>query len=211
VSYPVRFAYIDYINVWWPATSIAAAIGVPGYAKAHTYNYIALAFWSEHGPLDIVNIWSKPTYFFGSDSVFGTTDEQIRTNLKKAYNGAGIRVLATAFGANEVPTNSDPVKVAEKLGKFVLDYNLDGCDIDYEDNHGMEIGVAEAWLIAFTRKLRQMLPTHTITHAPQAPYFKNEYYPKGGYYTIDREVGNLIDFYNVQFYNQGDTRYNTYE
>ena len=55
------------------------------------------------------------------------------------------------------------------------------------------------------------MPTQTITHAPQAPYFKNEYYPKGGYYTVDKEVGNLIDFYNVQFYNQGDTKYNTYE
>lgn len=27
---------------------------------------------------------------------------------------------------------------------------------------------------------------------------------------MDKEVGSLIDFYNVQFYNQGDTRYNTY-
>ncbi len=54
------------------------------------------------------------------------------------------------------------------------------------------------------------MPTQTITHAPQAPYFKNEYYPKGGYYTVDKEVGSLIDFYNVQFYNQGDTQYNTY-
>lgn len=24
-------------------------------------------------------------------------------------------------------------------------------------------------------------------------------------------MGNLIDFYNVQFYNQGDTRYDSYE
>lgn len=56
-----------------------------------------------------------------------------------------------------------------------------------------------------------MLPTHIITHAPQAPYFKKEYYPKGGYVTVNSQVGSLIDFYNVQFYNQGDTRYNTYD
>jgi chitinase len=29
--------------------------------------------------------------------------------------------------------------------------------------------------------------------------------------TIDRAVGNTIDFYNVQFYNQGNTEYNSYE
>ena len=27
---------------------------------------------------------------------------------------------------------------------------------------------------------------------------------------VHEEVGNLIDFYNVQFYNQGDTQYNSY-
>lgn len=56
-----------------------------------------------------------------------------------------------------------------------------------------------------------MLPTQIISHAPQAPYFKNEYYPKGGYVTVNQQVGNLIDFYNVQFYNQDNTQYNTYD
>ena len=37
-------------------------------------------------------------------------------------------------------------------------------------------------------------------------------YPKGGYLTIDKKVGHLIDFYNVQFYNQIDhSPYDTYE
>lgn len=29
--------------------------------------------------------------------------------------------------------------------------------------------------------------------------------------TVHKQVGNLIDFYNVQFYNQGDTKYDSYE
>lgn len=29
--------------------------------------------------------------------------------------------------------------------------------------------------------------------------------------TVNAAVGNTIDFYNVQFYNQGDTQYNTYD
>ena len=56
-----------------------------------------------------------------------------------------------------------------------------------------------------------MIPNHTITHAPQAPYFSTERYKNGGYVNVHRQVGHLIDFYNVQFYNQGDTTYDTYE
>ena len=54
------------------------------------------------------------------------------------------------------------------------------------------------------------MPNHIITHAPQAPYFKQEYYRNGGYVTVNNKVGNTIDFYTVQFYNQGNTEYNSY-
>ena len=58
------------------------------------------AFWTyKAGPVDIANIWWKPTYYFSTDSVFGSTDDIIRTNLKKLYNNAGIRVLVSAFGS----------------------------------------------------------------------------------------------------------------
>ena len=51
-----------------------------------------------------------------------------------------------------------------------------------------------------------------LTHAPQAPYFVGRpHYKNGGYLTIDQEVGDLIDFYNIQFYNQGSSRYDTYD
>ena len=33
----------------------------------------------------------------------------------------------------------------------------------------------------------------------------------GGYYKVNKEVGNLIDFYMVQFYNQVDSKYDSYE
>lgn len=36
----------------------------------------------------------------------------------------------------------------------------------------MEAGKGEDWLISFQTKLRQLLPNHIITHAPQGPYFK---------------------------------------
>lgn len=47
-------------------------------------------------------------------------------------------------------------------------------------------------------------------HAPQAPYFSTAYARNGGYLAVDQEVGDLIDLYLVQFYNQGNTGYDTY-
>jgi hypothetical protein len=35
----------------------------------------------------------------GKESKFGSTDDQIRNNLKKAYNDKGIKVLVSAFGS----------------------------------------------------------------------------------------------------------------
>jgi chitinase len=55
-----------------------------------------------------------------------------------------------------------------------------------------------------------LLPTHVISHAPQAPYFAGNHYKNGGYQTVHAKVGNLIDFYNIQFYNQEATTYDTY-
>lgn len=55
------------------------------------------------------------------------------------------------------------------------------------------------------------MPDHVISHAPQGPYFKKEYYKNGAYITVNDQVGSMIDFYNIQFYNQGDTKYDNYD
>ena len=132
-------------------------MGVPGYATSTIYNYVAFAFWSyTTGPLDIVNIWADPVKYFGDSSGFGTTKDEIQKFLKKKYNDGGVKVFISAFGATEFPTTAghDPVLVATKLGNFVLDNNLDGVDIDWEDNDAMEAGKGEQWLISFSTKLR---------------------------------------------------------
>lgn len=65
-------------------------------------------------------------------------------------------------------------------------------------------GAAEAWLITFTQTLRAALPAgqYIITHAPVAPWF-SPIYTAGAYTKVHAQVGSLIDWYNVQFYNQG--------
>jgi chitinase len=151
----------------------------------------------------MAGVWANALSYFTTDAGFGNTTNEIQKYLRLQYNNAGKKILVSAFGATEFPTGSqDPVQCATKLGNFVLENNLDGADIDYEDNTAMNNGLGEAWLIAFTRQLRSIIPGYIITHAPQAPYFCKECYKNGGYITVHEQVGDLIDFYNIQFYNQ---------
>ncbi|KAJ3206700.1 hypothetical protein HDU82_004345 [Entophlyctis luteolus] len=164
------------------------------------YNVINLAFWLSTGPADAANTWSS-------------LDSTTKTQIVNKLHASGKILLVSAFGATEFPTTGglDPVTTATNLAAFVKANQLDGCDIDYEDNTAMNGGTAEAWLITFMQTLRAQLPSgqYVVSHAPQAPYFfvNTAQYPNGAYITVDRSVGSLIDFYNVQFYNQGSTDY----
>lgn len=65
-------------------------------------------------------------------------------------------------------------------------------------------------MIIFTQTLRDNLdPDLIITHAPQSPYFTYNTltYNYGAYLAVHEAVGDIIDFYNVQFYNQGVGNY----
>ncbi|KAF5392186.1 hypothetical protein D9757_001377 [Collybiopsis confluens] len=142
------------------------------------------------------------------------TDAQ-RTAVKAQYAAAGIKLCVAAFGSTEEPTNAglNPVTLADSVASAVIQYQLDGVDIDYEDFDAFnrKDGSAEAWLISFTTELRKKLPVgqYIVTHAPVAPWFISELYNGRGYTYVDQQVGNLIDWYNVQFYNQGATEYTT--
>jgi chitinase len=214
-SAPLAVIYIDAINSWWPPAAIAADLGIPGYAHSSSYNVINLSFWLTSGSADAALLWSNAYTYVSSDNPWGNSNSAVQAAWKKLYNNAGIKVLVSAFGATEFPTSAgvDPVACGNSLANFVLQNNLDGVDLDWEDTAAFQHGTGEAWLITLTKTLRQKLPKgrYIISHAPQAPYFTGApTYPKGGYLTVDREVGNLIDFYNVQFYNQGSSTYDTY-
>lgn len=87
-----------------------------------------------------------------TDNVVGWTQLSAteRASIKAEYAAAGISLMISAFGSTEQPTTSklfsftapiflntradgvDPVAFANTLADFVIQYGLDGIDIDYE-------------------------------------------------------------------------------
>jgi chitinase len=70
-------------------------------------------------------------------------DNATRASTKASYNDAGISLIVTAFGSTDTPTTSgyDPTTVANDLAAYVLEYDLDGVDIDYEVSLSQHISV----------------------------------------------------------------------
>lgn len=72
----------------------------------------------------------------GPTAEFGSTNEQIRATIKAKYASKGIKLMVSAFGATEHPTTTgyNPTTCANNLADYVLAYDLDGIDLDYEDS-----------------------------------------------------------------------------
>ena len=85
------------------------------------------------GGADMAGIWGNAMQYFAPGNSYGNTTAEIQKNLRKRYNDAGVKIMVSAFGATEFPTSAgaDPAGCAQKLGKFVLDNNLDGADLDW--------------------------------------------------------------------------------
>jgi chitinase len=116
--------------------------------------------------------------------------------------------MVSAFGSTDSPVSRgvDPTDCARRLADWAKRYDLDGVDVDWEDMNAMNTGIGEAWLITFQTELRRHLPAgqYLISHAPVAPWFTSgSNYPNGAYVAVHNQAGGGIDFYNMQFYNQG--------
>ncbi|PFH51773.1 glycoside hydrolase family 18 protein [Amanita thiersii Skay4041] len=193
--------------------------GPPPVSEVKGYNVYVLSFLLSFGAWDKALEW---TWLSASE----------RATIKQQYAAAGIKIMVAAFGGTDTPTSmgADPVKTANTMAEFVKKYELDGIDIDYEDFDAINAGdgKAEAWVITFTKQLRSQLPKeqYIITHARKisaymkceaanheflavAPWFSPIKFAGGAYYKINADVGDLIDWYNVQFYNQGVSQYTT--
>ncbi|PRP81603.1 hypothetical protein PROFUN_01110 [Planoprotostelium fungivorum] len=185
--------------------NFARSILIPGASgtPSHNYNVIILAFW--------LSARNSPDQY----SALGYWDRlsgSIQVQYQRSYHNVGMRVIASAFGADDNPTTRSASSVASQLASFVKSNNLDGIDIDYEapahpgSNQRCGNCFSASWVISLQRNLRNLLPqgTYLITHAPQGPHFStqtNGDYPDNAYYSIHQQVGGSIDWYNIQYYN----------
>lgn len=57
-----------------------------------------------------------------------------RSSVKSQYASAGIKLIVSAFGSTDVPTSSgaNPITTANTMAAWVIQYGLDGIDVDYE-------------------------------------------------------------------------------
>lgn len=205
-------AYVDRLTSWW-GCNVAEALGLPN-GPTNGPNVIALSFWTTGSVADAVSVWSSLNMYIPENCGYGSSSSEIQRNLIQKFHANGVKVIVAAFGATNNPTSEDPTQVCTNIAQFVLANNLDGVDLDYEDSNAFERGVGAQWLITCTKVIRQYLPQgqYILTHAPQGPYFTTgPNYPDGAYLTVDREVGQLIDWYNLQYYNQGTGVYESYD
>src|SRR5215469_9105277 len=100
--------------------------------------------------------------------------------------------------------------LVQQVAEYVTSNNLNGVDIDYEDDHGFTggpdgKGVYDGirFLIDLTNGLAQALPPgqNIITHAPAPGYFYSSDIYNNAYTEIMAQAGNNISWFNCQFYN----------
>nr|GAT55156.1 glycoside hydrolase family 18 protein [Mycena chlorophos] len=194
-SVPSGPIFMTYFDRFISSTSLPAVSDLKG------FSVFALSFIYPDSLQDNAATWAE-------------LDAATRASTLKEYSTAGISLIVSAFGSNSLPTsqNYDPTTTAQYIANYVIEYGLAGVDVDYEDFTAVETaGTAVAWLTTFTKALRSHLPKgqYIITHAPVAPFFSPGLWPGNAYLGVDAAVGNLIDWYNIQFYNQGTTEYTT--
>ena len=199
--------------------------------------HLILTFWNSNGPGTYgttVDYWA-----FGPDGPEGPKQRDpdiarcIRNKIREKTGKMAI--LCSAYGATAIPlvflegldAAAAGKKAGEELGEFVTRYGFDGADIDHEESKYYKVPFskffesrASAFLCSMTKALRKyfdeiedIIPPpcgskkYIITHAPQAPYFNKDFLYS--YRDIHSQVGDMIDFYNIQFYNQETTTYDT--
>lgn len=153
-------------------------------------------------PQDGDNAWLK--YAVGE---FANLDEDKRKAFLSMMRVEGTKVMASVGGAaasHTIYKKYDPTAFGVRAAKYIVDLGLDGLDIDLEGWGNDPDGTA--FLKSMTAGAFNYFShvsngkKYVITHAPEMPDFW-----KGLTYAelmTDREAFDMIDFLNVQFYNQ---------
>ncbi|KIJ51714.1 glycoside hydrolase family 18 protein [Sphaerobolus stellatus SS14] len=179
---PAAPHFVVYSDEW-----VSGLTGPPAVSAVSGFNVFALSFLLTEGAFDKAEEWTQ-------------LSASQRSTIKSQYAAAGIKLIVSLFGSTDAPTSSgaDPIATANTMAAWVIQFGLDGVDVDYEDFNAINAGdgKAEAWLTSFTQQLRVKLPAgqFILTHAPVAPWFSPNKFGGGAYLTVNKNVGSLIDW-----------------
>jgi chitinase len=196
-----KVIYLSYADIDWNnyANTVHAAVD-------SGYNVLILAFYimQSHNPYDSAQSWSA-------------MNDTARAKTMDYVHSKGACMLISVGGATDSPYNQDPWNVGSEAAQWAIKYQLDGVDFDLEN---IDVGFKyrsedmAGWITNATLSARKVLgDSRTITHAPQAPYFGtiggNDWTGlSGGYSFVEKH--SQVDWYNIQFYNQGVQCYADY-
>lgn len=207
LTYPLKVAYLDQVDCCAPQNTILAAVNAG-------YNVIALAFYqSATGPADAALSWSE------------RMDNATRVSTIEKVHAAGAVVTVSLGGANDQHWESmDAKSLATTIANWANENYLDGVDFDLEHFGGFGAinnndNDTIAWFSELITTTRSILgPEGVISYAPLPPWFGPIGLPKcttpnqqnctwvgpsGGMTAVYKEVGEDIDYFFAQFYNQG--------
>lgn len=205
---PLKVVYIDYRDVDWSDASVTIRAAIDA-----GYNVVNMGFFmSSSGAVDMALAWSQVP-----------ADKQIST-INYAHSKNAV-VMVSAGGSTDAPyLTTSGTAYGTAVANFVKNNNLDGVDFDMEGfgagfvYGSLDTNATVQWLVDASIAARTVLgPNGVISHAPQAPYFG----PLGsttmwagvlgGYTSVYLHASNAIDFFNIQFYNQGQNCYVSYQ
>jgi chitinase len=160
---------------------------------------------------------------------FTSSQRQTLLNKIKGYN---MFLMASFGGATSFPNGfqqilnspkySDPTVLANDLVTFLYNNNIPGIDLDIENIPSIGTYSNTINLVNYLGELSQSIKSIStekfgyqilVSHAPQSPYFNGTptYSNFGNIYNqIEYLYGSGIDFYNIQYYNQGNSDYIDY-
>lgn len=183
--------YVNYVIGEVPAASVGGTHLILSFMEPST----------ESIPLDGDNAWLK--YTLGELSQMSASNRQARL---KTLRQDGTKVMASlggALGSHAIYSQYDPNAFGRRAAEYIIDLGLDGLDVDLE-GWGNDPKAFD-FLKSVTKSAFQTFKAaggkkYVISHAPEMPYFW-----RGKAYAAllsDRESFDMIDFVNVQMYNQ---------
>ena len=160
------------------------------------FNVIILSFYLSESPFDWTLTWEKLT-------------PEERTQLKSQLAQNNILLLASWGGLTAPgvgPSRCDFSWVIRKLSESNMsELQYDGIDLDFESVGRMTIENCGNFKEIYDKVKSQYGSNPFIfTSAPQTPYFVPNSW-SFDYIAIEQTYPNMFDWYNIQFYNNGET------